>query len=252
VTPDYDFETAPPADVLLVPGGNIDEIVQSPANKAWLVKRARESEIVLSTCTGAFVLGYAGLLDGLPATTIAPQIKYLKQEFPRITQAVRDRRVVDTGKIITTAGLSAGMDGALHVLERWYGRFDAVEVARGIEYDWHPDRPGSYGELVQHQMPHWPAIVPAGSAWARYHESGDNRRWETRAHVGFGGTPQAYLDHLGSQVLKEGWASAGRRHLSSTFRRSAEGAKWAMTLSLDETHAPDRHDLVVRVTRLGK
>ena len=94
--------------------------------------------------------------------------------------------------------------------------------------------------------------MPAGSAWARYHEGGDNRRWETRAHVGFGGTPQAYLDHLGAQVVKDGWAPAGRRHLSSTFRRSADDVKWEMTMSLDETNAPDRHDLVVRIARLAK
>lgn len=252
VTPDYDFNDAPPADVLLVPGGNVNEIALSPANKAWLVKRTQDTKIVLAVCTGAFVLGYAGLLDGLPATTFAQQIKYLKQEFPNITEAVSNRRFVDTGKIITTAGLSAGIDGALHVIDRWYGRFDAIDLARGIEYDWAPDRKGSFGELVFNKMPHWPVVVPADSAWERYYEKGDTTRWETRAHVGFDSTPEAYLARMSQAVLKESWRQAGEGRMSRAFRRREGNKRWNMSISLARTKVPGSYDLSVKVVEASK
>ncbi len=252
VTPDFDFDDAPAADLLLVPGGNGNEIILNPANKAWLMQRAQGSKMVLAVCTGTFLLGYAGLLDGLPATTFAPQIKYLKQEFPRITQAVRNRRFVDTGKIITTAGLSAGLDGALHVVERWYGAFDAQDLARGIEYDWLPDREGGFGELLIHQMPHWPATVPAGSAWERFYEEGDAQTWETRAHVEFESTPDAYLNQIGAAVLKQGWHQTKQVSGSQTFHRSDGGKVLTMAMVLTKDRTSDLFELSTKISRSGE
>jgi len=252
VTPDFDFDDAPAADLLLVPGGNGNEIILNPANKAWLVQRTEASKMVLAVCTGTFLLGYAGLLDGLPATTYAPQIKYLKQEFPKMTQAVRNRRFVDTGKIITTAGLSAGIDGALHVVERWYGAFDAQDLARGIEYDWQPGRQGGFGELVVHQMPHWPATVPAGTAWERFYEQGDAHGWETRAHVGFDADPDRYLNQIGEAVAKAGWRATPSGRWSRGFRRVDNGQAWTMRLRLTQAPGPNPYDLSIKITQAGR
>ncbi len=249
ITPDYDFADAPPADVLLVPGGNVNEIVRDSENRAWVVKQAQESQIVLSVCTGAFILGRVGLLDGLPATTFADQIKNLKKNFPGMTEAVSNRRYVDTGKIITTAGLSAGIDGALHVIDRWYGRFDAVDLARGMEYDWVPDRKGSFGELVVNKMPHWPAVVPKGSAWERFSERGDGNHWETRAHVGFDSTPESYLASFSQGALKEDWRQTGEKRLSRTFVRTEGGQLWKMTASLAKANVAEGYDLSVSIVK---
>lgn len=235
VRPDYDFEHAPPADVLLVPGGNAREIA-NPAHKAWLRQRVAESRIVLSVCTGAFVLGEAGLLDGLPgATTFAGSLNDLGARYPKLQRVVRDRRFVDTGKIITTAGLSAGMDGALHVVERWMGREDALAVARGVEYDWNPDRLDSYGMLAATRMPlMWHMLVPPDvAAWDRYSETGDAKRWETRAHVELPQSPEAFLDFMAQRMQSdEHWAQVAAGPLWRSFRREQDGQAWEMRTAL--------------------
>lgn len=134
VTPDYDFADAPEADILLVPGGGVLQAWKNPVLLGWVKERSAQVKMVMSVCSGAFILGKAGLLDGIAATTTASLRPQLVTHFP--TTQVSDKRFVDAGKIITTAGLSAGIDGALHVLERQYGRERAASVASYMEYDW--------------------------------------------------------------------------------------------------------------------
>ncbi len=138
VTPDFTFDTAPKADVLVVPGGNTGAV--GKAGRAWLKKASGEAEITLSVCFGAFLLAEAGLLDGKEATTHAWGIDGLKKAAPTC-KVVRGRRFVDSGKVVTTAGVTAGIDGALHVVERLLGK----EAARWTAEDWmeHRRQPGS-------------------------------------------------------------------------------------------------------------
>jgi transcriptional regulator GlxA family with amidase domain len=93
----------------------------------------------MSVCNGAFILAQAGLLDGQTATTTAGFIDLLKTVAPR-TKVVADQRFVDNGKIITTAGLSSGIDGALHIIDRVFGRGESQFVAVNTEYNWDPSR----------------------------------------------------------------------------------------------------------------
>ncbi|HEX6849896.1 MAG TPA: hypothetical protein VF139_00705, partial [Candidatus Polarisedimenticolaceae bacterium] len=86
-------------------------------------------------CTGAFVLAHAGVLDGLAATTWHGRIERLREQAPR-TKVLADVRIVDNGRIITTAGVSAGIDGALHVVDRLLGREAAEKAAAYMEYPW--------------------------------------------------------------------------------------------------------------------
>jgi putative intracellular protease/amidase len=251
--PDYDFSNAPAADVLLVPGGDAAELELIPAYYDWLRKRAGDSQMVLSVCTGAFILGQAGLLDGLPAaTTIAGQIDNLSKYYPKLKSVVKNRRVVDTGKFITTGGLSAGIDGALHVVERWMGRADATGLARGLEYDWNPDNHSAYGELVSNRMPEmWHAMVPDDTPFERYSDKGDAKQWETRAHVGAVSNPTAFLDYSKEYLKSEAWTPAGTSRLSRSYRRHADGKDWLMTVALVKTKDAENHDLSVRVARAG-
>ena len=133
VVPDFAMANAPSPDVLVVPGGHVP--LESEATLEWIRTSARRAEIVFSVCTGAFLLSRAGLLDGLEATTFAGAIDALRRDAPR-TRVVSGRRWVDNGKIITAGGLSAGLDGALHVVERVAGREAAVRAATVMEYDW--------------------------------------------------------------------------------------------------------------------
>lgn len=231
-------------------------IASNPANKAWLRKRADESKLVLAVCTGAFILGEAGLLDDLPAaTTFASEIDNLAKRYPLLKSIVRNRRVVDTGKIITTGGLSAGMDGALHVIDRWMGRNDAKDVARGLEYDWAPDRKGSFGELAANRMPSmWHEMVPSDIPFDRYYDQGDTKQWETRAHVGMVANPDAFLDYSNGHLQSEDWALMRKGSLTRIYRRKFDGKNWYMTVALSQSksaQAAREYGLSVKV-RLAK
>jgi transcriptional regulator GlxA family with amidase domain len=135
VIPDYTLENCPPADILLIPGGDVSQAANDPHVIRWIKARAQESQHVMSVCTGAFLLAKAGLLDGLSSTTIRHALDRLAKVAPK-TKVVRDKRYVDNGKIITTAGLSAGMDGALHLVSKIRGAETARSIASQLEYKW--------------------------------------------------------------------------------------------------------------------
>ena len=129
VTPDYDYKKAPKADILVVPGGGMSSV--NKAGRAWLKKAAKEAKIVLSVCVGALLLAEAGLLDRIEATTHSWAIAKLKAAAPKC-KVVKGRRFVDSGKVVTTAGVTAGIDGALHIVERMLGK----EAARWTAEEW--------------------------------------------------------------------------------------------------------------------
>lgn len=138
VVPDYSFEQSPRPDVLVVPGGRTGALQQNAALLAWVRASAGDADAVMSVCTGAMVLAKAGLLDGKEATTWYGAIDSLRSGFPEVI--VRPgTRFVDNGAIITTAGVSAGIDGALHVVARLHGRRVAERTAQYMEYAWTPD-----------------------------------------------------------------------------------------------------------------
>jgi putative intracellular protease/amidase len=138
VTPSYSIADAPKPDIVLFPGGPSNNIYDDPEFFAWATKVSKEAEIAQSVCTGAFVLGKAGMLDGLEVTTFHGAIDALQKMTPK-TAVKRGRRFVDNGHIVTTAGISAGIDGSLHVVARLLGRRVADQVATYMEYAWVPE-----------------------------------------------------------------------------------------------------------------
>src|ERR1700743_1639836 len=120
VMPDYSIDDAPPSDILAFFGGNAGPASQDPAVIAWVRNREANTKYFFSVCTGAFIMGRAGLLDSLSATTFHSSIESLRQGFPR-THVLADVRVVDNGKVLTTGGISAGIYGALHLVSRLRG-----------------------------------------------------------------------------------------------------------------------------------
>jgi putative intracellular protease/amidase len=147
VLPKYTFGDAPQADVLVVPGGGVKAAQGSAPTLKWVTDASARTALTMSVCNGAFILASAGLLDGLTATTTSGNIARLSAEYPK-TKVVDDQRFVDNGRIITTAGLSAGIDGALHVVSRMLGPGMAQKVALVEEYDWHPDAAWKRGQRV--------------------------------------------------------------------------------------------------------
>jgi transcriptional regulator GlxA family with amidase domain len=136
VNPTHTLADCPRPDVLVVPGGfGTRRLMEHKPVIDWIRGAAGEAELVLSVCTGALLLGKAGLLDGQPATTHHAALELLRQAAPRA--AVRgEQRIVDNGALVISAGISAGIDAALHVVSRLVGEGAAAEAAAHMEYDW--------------------------------------------------------------------------------------------------------------------
>jgi len=134
VLPDHDLASCPRLDVLVVPGGwGTRRLVQSDRVVGWIRDRASEAELAASVCTGSFLYGQAGLLVGRRATTHWQSLDRMEQTFPEI-HVVRDQHVVEDGSMITSAGISAGIDLALRIVARLHGEDVGRATARYMEY----------------------------------------------------------------------------------------------------------------------
>jgi transcriptional regulator GlxA family with amidase domain len=138
VVPNHTFTSCPKLDILVVPGGwGTRRELNNPALLEWLRRRAPEVETLTSVCTGALLLAAAGLLDGRRATTHWRSLDWLRESFPAVTVDY-DQHVVEDGPVLTSAGISAGIDLALKVVERYCGEAVARATARHMEYPY-PD-----------------------------------------------------------------------------------------------------------------
>jgi transcriptional regulator GlxA family with amidase domain len=138
VTTDYTIANAPKADIVCFFGGQIGYATLEPRLVNW-IKIYENPKYYFSVCTGAFYLGKAGLLDNLTVTTFHTAIEDLQQKVPK-AKVLQNVRFVDNGRVITTAGISAGIDGALHLVSKILGVEAAKDVAKVMEYDrWVPE-----------------------------------------------------------------------------------------------------------------
>jgi len=139
VTPDHTLATCPPLDILVVPGGwGTRREIKNPRLLAWITERAKQVETLTSVCTGSMLLGQAGLLDGRHATTHWRSLQWMRDSFPSVT--VEDKQhVVEDGTVLTSAGISAGIDMALRVVARYHGEAVARNTARQMEYRYPDD-----------------------------------------------------------------------------------------------------------------
>jgi transcriptional regulator GlxA family with amidase domain len=133
VEPDGVLGAGPAPDLLVVPGGSSERAVADSLLVEGVRTAASEARVILSVCTGALVLAAAGLLDGLEATTWHGALDRLRVAAPR-TRVVEGVRWVDNGRIVTSAGVSAGIDAALHLVGRLRGDEARKATARYMEY----------------------------------------------------------------------------------------------------------------------
>lgn len=140
IEPNFTIDTAPRPDVLIIPGGNMAPILNNEKAMQWIERTSTNTDVTMSVCTGAFVLARCGLLDGIEATTWHGAVEDLRRAAPK-TRVHAGRRIVDNGDIVTTAGVSAGIDGALLVVSRLLGADVARGTARYMEYAWLPEIP---------------------------------------------------------------------------------------------------------------
>src|SRR5262249_53584221 len=139
VQPDYTLDNAPRLDLLVVPGGwGTRAAIHNERVLHFIRARAQEVETLTSVCTGAMLLGHAGLLDGRHATTHWRSLGWMRESFP--AAIVEDQlHVVEDGNVLTSAGISAGIDMALRVVSRYYGDAVGRATARHMEYPYPDD-----------------------------------------------------------------------------------------------------------------
>jgi transcriptional regulator GlxA family with amidase domain len=132
---DHTLADHPPLDCAIVPGGVVDAELGQPDLMAWVNAQARTARILASVCTGALLLAQAGVLDGLDATTHWEDLDALRALRPAV-RVQAGARWVDQGAIVTSAGISAGIDMGLHLVQRLHSHDLAVRTARQMEFDW--------------------------------------------------------------------------------------------------------------------
>jgi len=138
VYPHYSFDDHPPIDVLIVVGGiHFQELIK-PKVIQWIADVAKEASLVTSVCTGAFLLAEAGLLVNRTVTTHWEDLEDLRKAYPSL-HVVGDRRWVDGGEVITSGGISAGIDMSLHIVSRLINAEIAEKTAKQMAFDWRKD-----------------------------------------------------------------------------------------------------------------
>lgn len=133
--PDFTLDDHPPLDCAIVPGGVVDAELGQMALMGWIAAQTGRVRILASVCTGALLLAQAGVLDGLEATTHWEDVDALRALRPGL-QVREGLRWVDAGGIVTSAGISAGIDMSLHLVERLHSRALALRTARQLAFDW--------------------------------------------------------------------------------------------------------------------
>jgi len=263
VTPRYSFADCPHADVLVIPGGNVDTVERDPQAIRWLTQKAGDAQFVLSVCNGAFILARTGLLDGLTATTFYDLLDEFAVRFPKV-HAVSDRRYVDNGKFITTAGLSSGIDGSLHVIAKLRGQATAQRAALNMEYDWKPtadyarasfaDRPAR--AIFERNLR---LRIIDGVSPRVAHTQGDRDRWEVEWEVLSPLPESELLARLDRTVQERGrWTRAdaaaasserGTNGLRSGWRFDRDGVAWHGVTEIAPGDGANRHRVRVRVAK---
>ncbi|HEX4826311.1 MAG TPA: DJ-1/PfpI family protein [Candidatus Polarisedimenticolaceae bacterium] len=252
VVPKYTFADAPLPEILVVPGGGVAGTLGNAATLKWVKETTAKTQHTMSVCNGAFILAKAGLLDGLTATTTHGNVSRLAAEYPK-TKVVDDQRFVDNGKIITTGGLTAGIDGALHVVALTLGKGQAQQVALGEEYDWRADGGLARGTLADTQIETWiDASLDGTGDWEIVSTQGGTDRWEVVAKGTSRLSAAELSDHFGKVCTKEGkWTSVP----GSTSRwkfTGRDGKPWGGTLLVESLPgAAGKYSVKLTIVREG-
>ncbi len=224
IDPAHAFADAPEADILLVPGGGIQSATSSSETLEWVRRQSERAEYTLSVCNGAFVLAEAGLLDGLTATTFYGLLDSFESSHPEV-DVVRDQRYTDNGRILTSAGLSSGIDASLYLVSKVLGMGRAQQIALHMEYDWNPGSDFARAALADRYLPD--LDPPAGAGLQLLETRGDRDSWLVRYRVGGDLSTEDLLADVERQLAALGWtpldgaAASGRSRREWSFENAA-------------------------------
>ena len=256
VVPKYDFASAPEPDLLLVPGGGVRGAMNDSTVQAFVKATAARAPHTMSVCNGAFILAQAGVLDGLTATTTYGNVMLMQSTFPKV-HVVGDRRYVDNGRVVTTAGLSAGMDGALHMIAKLDGEATARQVALSEEYAWNPDGGYVRPALADRMLPRLNNIPDSLGTWQTASSTGDANHWTLVAHGSSTLTAAGLLDALGGLLATNAhWTKSGGGGATTASDWSVPGIggeRWRGRLEVEpQAAAKDQFTARVIVSRAGR
>lgn len=229
IKPDYDFAHAPIPDIILVPGGGVDPSDTTVVN--WIARASQKSAHTMSVCTGAFLLAAGGLLDSLTATTNFPAIETLKRISPK-TIVVDKVRFVDNGRIITSAGLSSGIDAAFHLVSLYIGKAQTTRLANDLEYDWRDADPFVRSKLAdKHLQDFLNALTPFDYEMTEY--TGDRGAWSVSLKVKTDLAKEDFLQILTTQFEQvSGWE---KKRKSRKWQFLDSGENWRGTLGYEQS-----------------
>ncbi len=258
VTPNYDLKSCPQPNVLVIPGGGVTETQNDAEIIKWIQEQAAGAEHVLSVCNGAFILAKTGLLDGLSATTFYRFLDGFNAVAPK-TKVVYDQRYVDNGKIITTAGISSGIDGSLYVISKINGKARAQLVALNMEYNWQPDSKYARGSFADMQLfdtfPRgYRFEVPAGVSLRLIHTQGGADNWEIQWQVEGASSPADILKAINNHLAaNDNWSRLDRARPSATGSAwkftDKRGVVWNGSVSLQSVETDKQLRLALKIVR---
>jgi putative intracellular protease/amidase len=260
VVPKYSFAEAPQPEILVVPGGGVQGVLESDATLKWVKDTTAGTRHTMSVCNGAFILAKTGLLDGLVATTTYGNIGKLAAAYPK-TKVVDDRRFVDNGNIITAGGLTAGIDGALHVVSLTLGKATAQKVALGEEYDWRPDGGLARGTLADTQVASWiDDSLDGTGTWDLVSTEGGTDRWEVVSTGTSNLSATELSEHFGTICTSRGkWKSVQAPAAASAQATTSrwtfdgrDGKPWTGTLNVKAVAgAEGKYTVKLTIARIG-
>ena len=240
VTPKYTFDNCPQPDVLVLPGGNVPQNADANNPQVLFVKRvAPKTTYTMSVCNGAFWLANSGLIDGQKATTFYGMLDDLKSKFPKI-EVINDAKYADNGHYMCTAGLSSGIEGALHMVEKIDGLGAAKSVALNMEYNWQPNSGyarGSFADMyVRRVIGRTGFALPDGTDSKVIDVSGDKDTWDKSWELSGNSLSQrALMDGIKKQ-LSATWTlvnteSDGEEKTTWKFNGD-DGKPWSATTTI--------------------
>lgn len=248
VNPKYSFATMPDADAILVPGGNTHSVMHNKEVLSWLKTQQGKAEHILSVCTGAHILAEAGLLDGKSATTFHRALNGFEKDYPAIF-VKREKRFVDNGQIVTSAGLSSGIDASLHLVSKVLGEDKARTVALHLEYDWDPNGGFVRANMADRMLPQNEYNWPDGIVFNRISAFGDEQRWQTTYQVKTSATAQHLIDVYKTAMAKhDNWQlNDTGAELQDEWRGAGSNDGWLTSATVTSDNAPDTYFITLNV-----
>lgn len=248
VNPKYSFDSMPDADAILVPGGNTGKVMHDKQVLSWLKTQQGKAQHILSVCTGAHILAESGLLDGKSATTFHRALNSFEKDYPMIS-VLRDKRFVDNGQIITSAGLSSGIDASLHLVSEVLGEDKARTVALHLEYDWDPVGGFVRANMADRMLPENQYSWPDGIVFDRLSAFGDEQRWQVKYQAKTSASAEklmdvyktAMADHDDWQFKHTGTALQGE------WLGSGNNQGWLTSATVTADNAPDTYIITLDV-----